>query len=67
MKRVLWHVSFDEWSDDSTSKTAMLEAAGRFCICFGYIVSVCYELFTSSARPGGCLEGGCDGWGAWGK
>ena len=34
---------------------------------FGCVVSVWFELVASSARAGGCLVGGCDGKGGWGK
>lgn len=36
-------------------------------IYFSCVVSVWFELVASSARAGGCLVGGCDGGGGWGK
>jgi hypothetical protein len=38
----------------------MQKADGLLLIYFGGVVSVLFELVASSARAGGCLEGGCD-------
>ncbi len=45
----------------------MQKVDGRLLFCFGCVVPVWFELVASSARAGGCLEGGCDGGGGWGK
>ena len=46
---------------DSAKTIAMQKADGLKIPYFGCVVSVCFELFASTARAGGCLEGGCDG------